>query len=80
MIKHSFKIGDKVKIVNFHDEKVIGKTGIIIEIDDSWSEYNYIIKWDIIPFPYNETIPLYENEIEHVVVKGQQLLFSFMTP
>lgn len=73
-----FKVGDKVRIVNFHDEEVIGKTGIIIGVEDAWSEYNYYMKWDTIPFPYNETIPLYKNEIEPAVKVGEQLLFDFM--
>lgn len=75
---NNFKIGDKVKIVNFHDKEVIGEVGAIIEVKDFFSEFAYSIRWDKIPPNYCKTIPLYENEIELAVKVGEQLLFCFM--
>ena len=86
MVKHSFKIGDKVKYTGHIYDGVEGKTGIII-----------VIRGDCISVRYNtdicvvcgdpdcqggktDTLWSKLSEIEHATRVGQQLLFNFMTP
>ena len=84
MIKHSFKIGDKVKYTGNIYEGAVGKIGIITKI-----------KGDCISVMYNtgicvvcsdpdcgrgktNTLWSRSSDIEHAVKVGEQLLFNFM--
>jgi hypothetical protein len=69
-----FKIGDKIKVISkiwWIDKYLTNKVGTVTKIDTSGG------------FPFTISIgemsvPVDGNEIEKVVIKGQQLLFSFM--
>ena len=74
MDKCSFKIGDKVKLVGnlyWVDRYYTNKVGTVIEVVINGS-FPYIVGVD------TAKIPVDEREMEKVVTKGQQLLFSFM--
>lgn len=74
MVKHSFKVGDKVKLVGsvFWVKKYYtNKIGVVTEVVTNGS-FLYIVSVD------TAKIPVSEIEIEKVSTKGQQLLFSFM--
>ena len=73
-----YKVGDKVKIVEFYHEYVIGETAKIISIYSGPSDFAYTLKWDKVPKDFFETMPVYEYEIALAVQKGEQLLFDFM--
>ena len=70
----SFKVGDKVRVVEEGTEYT-GKVGIIYEVRGSGRVYKYVVyfnnnRWDWQPFNH--------CHIEKVAAKGQQLLFDFM--
>ena len=75
----NFNIGDKVKIIandNGSDD-YIGRVGIIIETDRIKQRIS--MDWDYrCEFDDGDSYPFNLQEIEKVVTKGQQLLFSFM--
>jgi hypothetical protein len=72
----NFRIGDKVRITTFGAWSGLeGKICIVSELRDFDSEYACRVKcigthWECL---------MLEREIEKVVIKGQQLLFSFMS-
>lgn len=74
MIKHNFKLGDKVKLKEgVHSPLTCeGKILTIIAFVD-----NYIfVTYPGISYDY---FPLYSDEIEHIKTKkGKQLMFQFM--
>jgi hypothetical protein len=76
MNKHSFKVGDEVKIsTKFPVLCDVGKVCIITEIKSPQSLFDYSVKekgggyWNC---------PVTEDEIESVIKVGEQLLFNFM--
>ena len=78
-----FKVGDKVKILpSAVDGGVsmgrVDKTGVIIK-DDSWSSY-FLVKMDELRGNSCEkdVWAVYSNQMTLAMIKGQQLLFSFM--
>ena len=71
MIKHNFKIGDKVTLKNPGSFSLGIETLTIIRF-----EQNFIkVIWGGVK---EREFPLYPCEIKHIVKVGQQLLFSFM--
>ena len=74
MIKHNFKIGDKVKLtlVHIHMFPQTTEIGKVVGFDDDYILVSYN------GCPYKEGFPYVEGEIESVVKVGEQLLFSFM--
>ena len=66
------KVGDKVKVINYDYPYVIGKEGVITEVRGKGQDFPYRVDF------YDTWLPFKANEIELLVVKGQQLLFSFM--
>lgn len=72
-----FKVGDRIKIVNFHDEGINGSTGTVSEIRPT-SEFPYKVIWSSVPKGYGENIVLNEKEVESTLRKGEQLLLAFM--
>lgn len=74
-----FKVGDKVKLVNFEYPSENGKVGVIIQIYKSHTSPLLTIK-----YPYKVKIdekfspPVEESEIDFYQKKGEQLLFPFM--
>ena len=73
MIKHNFKIGDKVKLKNPRSFSLGTETLTIIRFDKKFIK----VAWGELK---EREFPLYPHEIEYVPRKGEQLLFSFMTP
>ena len=76
MVKHSFKIGDKVKLKD-PKQFVFGRKILTIVEGNCGDKYIPVIFEGMEVSGY---FPLYPHEIEKVNVIGQQLLFSFMTP
>ena len=68
-----FKMGDKVKLIHFPYNSMVGQIGVIIEVRSSGYEFPYRIK---ISDSFKPAV--LEREIEKVVTKNQQLLFEFM--
>ena len=72
MIKHNFKIGDKVKLKNPKPFPHLGTRVLIILGSDD--------KFVFVEDKHGSSgyFPLYPKEIDHVVKVGEQLLFQFM--
>lgn len=73
MIKHNFKVGDKVKLKSNYVDifRLQGtKVGEIIEFDGKYIRVKF--KGRLWGFPY------ISHEIEHAVGVGEQLQFAFM--
>jgi hypothetical protein len=75
MVKHSFKVGDKVRLkdhINFRCKGMV--LTIIKEAGDDFSKYIHVT--------YNGVrgsyFPLESNEIEYAIRIGEQLVFNFM--
>ena len=68
-----FKVGDEVKIISGPIPNKIGEIGYVLNIYPPGSTFQYRIRvgnyW---------SCPMYEYEVKPVLIKGQQLLFSFM--
>ena len=73
MVKHNFKIGDKVTLKNPGHFSLGTETLTIIRFEQKFIKviWGGVIKREF---------PLYPYEIEHAIKVGEQLLFSFMTP
>ncbi len=71
MNKHSFKIGDKVRLKNPKSFSLGTETLTIVCFDQKFIK----VIWGGMK---EREFPLYPDEIEKVNVIGQQLLFSFM--
>ena len=71
MIKHSFKIGDKVTLKNPKSFSLGTEILTIVRFNGRYIK----VTWGK---SKEREFPLLPNEIKYVVVKGQQLLFSFM--
>ena len=70
-----YKTGNKVKLVGsvfWVDRYYTNKIGTVTEVTTNGS-FPYIVSVDTVK------IPVDEREMEKVVIKGQQLLFSFMS-
>ena len=84
MIKHNFKIGDKVKYIGYVYDGVAGKIGIITAIKIDWVSVTYNTGICVVcgdpgcTYGKSDTLSCRPSSIEHVVKVGQQLLFSFM--
>lgn len=76
MIKHNFKVGDKVKLKSCYVKRFpsVGAQTLTIVGGNCGDRYIHVWHKELV-WKY---FPLKPCEIEHVVVKGQQLLFSFM--
>jgi len=64
----NFKVGDKVKVVNFPDRSIIGMVGTILDISSSNSRYAYSMRVN------GRLVAVLESEIEPVLKRGEQLL------
>ena len=71
MIKHNFKIGDKVELKNPGTFSLGIDVLTIVRIEKQFIK----VIWGGVK---KREFPLYPCEIKHVVKIGQQLLFSFM--
>jgi len=70
----NFKIGDKVRIVKFPDEDIVGLIGKVTEI-----ARNPMFACDVkLVSDPNWICSMHSHEIEPLIKVGQQLLFSFM--
>lgn len=68
------KIGDKVRIVKFPDEDIVGQIGEVVEAAN-----NPLFVYGIKLVSNQDWIcSMYVHEIEPFIKVGQQLLFSFM--
>ena len=74
MVKHSFKIGDKVKLKD-PTQFAFGRKILTIVAGDCGDVYMPVIFEGMKVQGY---FPVKPCEIEKVNIKGQQLLFSFM--
>ena len=72
---NKYKIGDRIKVVKFHDEEFIGHLATVLEGPSS--RWAVLVRWDIPIMQSCPDCPLREDEIE-LVNKEEQLLFSFM--
>ncbi len=73
----NFKVGDKVRVicrVFWIDKYFTGKTGIVVEVKEVVVD-NFLYTICI----NGVEIPVYDFEIEKINIKGQQLLFDFMS-
>jgi hypothetical protein len=71
-----FKVGQRIKVIGVDNyfNNCRGKTGTIM-----LSNNHFTWPWDIkIDEPYGDTICAGEDEIELLILIGQQLLFGFM--
>lgn len=77
-----FKIGDKVKIVKSDDfSDIIGRLCEVTAIMPKSSLFACRVTGGTPSSPiYPYEVLMFDWEIERVVTKGQQLLFSFMKP
>ena len=71
MIKHSFKIGDKVKLKNPKNLSLGTQTLTIVRFHGKFIK----VTWGELK---EREFPLYPREIECVLRKGEQLQFAFM--
>ena len=74
MVKHNFKVGDRVKLTNPCEWENIGDSiGIIIRLTSPyiWVDWGGVQAW-------KRNYPHLPEEIECVLRKGEQLMFSFM--
>ena len=71
-----FEVGDKVRFVKCFslNPKPWGKISTILEVRDNERQFPYIVSIGI-----TGRFPTLAYEIEKVAIKGQQLLFSFMS-
>lgn len=91
MIKHSFKVGDRVKVVHImstplweNGPKLIGQIGIVSKVVDG--RFSITVEFgkekleNILGGAYGGNTAYYfnESEIEHAVKVGEQLTFQFM--
>lgn len=68
------KVGDKVRIVKFPNEDVIGLIGEITKVDN-----HYILPYEVKLVSNQDWVcSMYGSEIDPEKRIGQQLLFSFM--
>ena len=73
MVKHNFKVGDKVRL---KDPKVFPHLGTkILTVIDFSNKFANVRHKGMIKGAY---FPLYPCEIEHIIKVGEQLLFAFM--
>jgi hypothetical protein len=77
-----FKIGDRVKVIHNSNGSGIVKgamnqIGIVVKYRGDGMIY---VEFDKVVWQTLTAIGFYENEIEPISRKGEQLLFSFMTP
>lgn len=77
-----FKIGDKVKILpsaveNGVARSSVGKIGRVAKLNKEHGYFCVVMDDDGIIQPVNGWV-VFPDEVELVVIKGQQLLFSFM--
>lgn len=76
MIKHSFKIGDKVKLKNSDFWDMGNPIGVVIVFDRCYIRVSWKgTKWEE---GKSGTYPHLPKEIKHTVKVGEQLLFNFM--
>lgn len=73
MIRTSkFKVGDRIRFIGDISQRLINKTGIIIESRSSNREFPYYVQFDD-----GQIFPVYTSEIKKIPIKGAQLLFDF---
>ena len=73
-----FKIGDKVRLINYFETGLNGSIGFISEVRKPGICFPYRVDFRS-SLPHSFWLPVRADEIEKVSTKGQQLLFSFMT-
>ena len=74
MVKHNFKIGGKVKQTNPQNWNMNNPMGVVIAFD----RYYIRVLWEGTKWNNSKGYPHLPREIECVVKKGEQLMFSFM--
>lgn len=73
MIKHSFKIGNRVKLKYPNRWSMSNLIGIVVRFDTQWIRVDWggKEKW-------TKDYPHLPGEIESIVKVGEQLMFNFM--
>ena len=72
------KIGDKVRIIKNSYDWTLGSEGVLTEVRPPEGEYHYRGIFYDIHTKKSFHYPLRDDEVEKIVTKNQQLLFSFM--
>jgi len=72
------KIGDKIRITKSPYSWIRGGEGVIVEVRPPNREYHYKVYLYIKEEKGSFYYPVKDGEIEKIIPKGQQLLFSFM--
>lgn len=82
MDKNNFKIGDEVRFCDPSRHKIGNTTGIVVEVNRrirvKWDTDKCVICGDNCCGVRINIWSYYPEEIEHVLRKGEQLMFKFM--